>query len=112
MTRTLPLVQYSHPEELNNQGGCAPVAQADSNSPYVVCVKHSISSEGTEALPPMDSHEVCEYLDITPGYLYTLCRKGRIPYSKPSGGRLRFERDEIMKWSTNFMTLCPPRPRN
>lgn len=42
--------------------------------------------------------ELCEYTGFKKAYVYVLVHKGLIPYSKPNGKLLFFEKEEIDSW--------------
>jgi excisionase family DNA binding protein len=42
--------------------------------------------------------EACEFLDYAPSYLYKLTSASKVPYSKPTGKKLKFSREELEKW--------------
>jgi len=42
-----------------------------------------------------DVNEAAAYLKLARGYLYRLVSKGRISYSKPTGGKLLFRRRDL-----------------
>lgn len=46
----------------------------------------------------MTFNEVVEYTGFKPSYLYKLTSTFSIPYSKPGGGKLFFDKDEIDRW--------------
>lgn len=50
--------------------------------------------------------EVAKLLSISRGRVYTLVSKKAIPYYKPSGGRLLFDREEIAQWITKGKGGC------
>lgn len=50
--------------------------------------------------------EVAELLCVRKGRVYTLVSKKAIPYYKPSGGRLLFDREEIAQWITKGKGGC------
>ena len=43
-------------------------------------------------------NELAEYTGMKKSYLYTLLRRGEIPYSKPGGRLLYFDRLAIDNW--------------
>lgn len=43
----------------------------------------------------LTTEEAAKYLGFTPAYLRKLCFLRQIPYFKPNGGRLLFERAEL-----------------
>lgn len=47
---------------------------------------------------PMDFKSACEYLNISKSFLYKLTSKNQIPYYKPTGKLLYFEKSELNKW--------------
>ena len=42
--------------------------------------------------------EACNYLGLTKGYLYKLTSAGIIPFSKPNGKKIFFDRDKLEEW--------------
>ena len=47
--------------------------------------------------------KVCQYLNISPSYLYKLTFQGKIPHYKPTGKKIYFSKKEINNWvKTNF----------
>lgn len=42
--------------------------------------------------------EACEYTGISKSYLYKLTSSGMIPYAKPNGKMIFFERKELVSW--------------
>lgn len=50
-------------------------------------------------------NETCNYLSLKRSTIYSLMRKGEIPYYKPTGRRTLFYRKELEKWvlSTRIM---------
>jgi len=42
--------------------------------------------------------EACEYLGYKKSYVYKLISAGRIPYSKPNGKKLYFDRIKLENW--------------
>jgi len=47
---------------------------------------------------PMDFKSACRYLNVSKSFLYKLTSKNQIPYYKPSGKLLFFEKAELTKW--------------
>ena len=47
----------------------------------------------------LTSSEACMFLGISPSYLYKLTSAKLIPYYKPSGGMIFFNREELKKWA-------------
>ena len=45
------------------------------------------------------SSEACMFLGISPSYLYKLTSAKLIPYYKPSGGMIFFNREELKQWA-------------
>ena len=45
------------------------------------------------------SSEACMFLGISQSYLYKLTSAKLIPYYKPSGGMIFFNRDELKQWA-------------
>jgi excisionase family DNA binding protein len=42
--------------------------------------------------------ETCDFTGISRSYLYKLTSVGKIPYSKPNGKMLFFEKKKIVEW--------------
>ena len=42
--------------------------------------------------------EACDYTGISRSYLYKLTSSGKIPYSKPNGKMLFFEKRKLVEW--------------
>lgn len=47
------------------------------------------------------------YLGITPNHLYKLVRKYDIPHSRPTNGRIFFNREDLDKWIKSRMATGP-----
>lgn len=47
---------------------------------------------------PMDFECACRYLSISKSYLYKLTCKNKIPFYKPNGKKIYFEKAELNKW--------------
>lgn len=47
---------------------------------------------------PMDFESACKYLSISKSYLYKLTCKNKIPFYKPNGKKIYFEKAELNKW--------------
>lgn len=45
------------------------------------------------------SSEACMFLGISPSYLYKLTSAKLIPYYKPNGGMIFFNREELKRWA-------------
>lgn len=45
--------------------------------------------------PLLDVAEAAAYLHLKRGYVYQLCSKGKLAYTKPTGGRLLFLRSDL-----------------
>ena len=43
-------------------------------------------------------NEACDYTGISRSYLYKLTSSGKIPYSKPNGKMLFFEKRKLVEW--------------
>lgn len=42
--------------------------------------------------------EACEYTGFTRSYMYKLLNAKKIPHYKPNGGRVYFDRNELVAW--------------
>ncbi len=47
---------------------------------------------------PFTLHEAAKYLDVSRSYLYQLTHKHQIPYYKPHGKRIYFDKIELDAW--------------
>ena len=47
------------------------------------------------------------YLGITPSHLYKLVRKYDIPHSRPTNGRIFFNKEDLDKWIKSRMVIEP-----
>ena len=47
------------------------------------------------------------YLGITPSHLYKLVRKYDIPHSRPTNGRIFFNKEDLDKWIKSRMVFEP-----
>lgn len=47
---------------------------------------------------PLDFTKASKYLNVSKSYLYKLTSKNLIPYYKPSGKKIFFEKSELNKW--------------
>jgi predicted DNA-binding transcriptional regulator AlpA len=57
-----------------------------------------ISSAGVVPDELMNSHELCDFLKITPQQMYVCRRKYALPCFKPTGKLLYFRRSEVERW--------------
>lgn len=46
----------------------------------------------------LDLNQAAEYLKLKPSYMYSLIHQKRIPYYKPNGKRVYFNKAELNKW--------------
>lgn len=49
-------------------------------------------------LEPMDFESARNYIGISKSYLYKLTCKNQIPFYKPNGKKIYFEKGELNKW--------------
>lgn len=47
---------------------------------------------------PMSFESACTHLNISKSYLYKLTCKNKIPFYKPNGKKIYFEKAELNKW--------------
>jgi len=47
---------------------------------------------------PLTFYQACEYLHFKPSYLYKLTSKRKIPFYKPNGKMLFFNKKELDEW--------------
>lgn len=52
----------------------------------------------TQQKPILSFAEACKYLDMSSSYLYKLTSSNRIPYSKPMGKKIFFDRNDLNSW--------------
>ena len=53
----------------------------------------------------MTVEDVCALLKISKSQLYKLTSNFRIPFSRPTGGRLYFRRSDVLNWALGNMML-------
>lgn len=46
----------------------------------------------------LNAEEACAFLGITKGYLYKLTHRHEIPFYRPNGKLIYFERKDLMAW--------------
>ena len=46
----------------------------------------------------LNFNETCTYLELSHSHLYKLTSTGAIPYYKPNGKKLYFQREELDQW--------------
>lgn len=51
--------------------------------------------------------DTAQYLGITSSHLYKLVRKYDIPHSRPTNGRIFFNKEELDKWIRSRMVIEP-----
>lgn len=49
-------------------------------------------------------HEGCEYIGYKPSYVYKLTMAGVLPFSKPNGKKIFFEREKLEEWMLSNAT--------
>ncbi len=60
-------------------------------------IKQLINHQSLELL---DLNQAAEYLKLKPSYIYSLIHQKKIPYHKPLGKRVYFNKLELNKWIT------------
>lgn len=60
-------------------------------------IKQLINHQNLELL---DLNQAAEYLKLKPSYIYSLIHQKKIPYYKPLGKRVYFNKLELNKWVT------------
>ena len=60
-------------------------------------IKQLINHQNLELL---DLTQAAEYLKLKPSYIYSLTHQKKIPYYKPNGKRIYFNKVELNKWIT------------
>jgi len=58
-------------------------------------IEETLISQNAEI---MDFEKTCDYLNISKSFLYKLTSKNRIPFYKPNGKKIYFEKGELNKW--------------
>jgi prophage regulatory protein len=46
----------------------------------------------------LNFQEFCEYTGFRPSYVYKLTASKKIPYSRPHGGKIFFDKEQVDKW--------------
>lgn len=49
----------------------------------------------TSTIKPLGIKEAVEFTGLSRAYIYKLCHFGRIPYYKPTGGRVFFKQEDL-----------------
>ena len=60
-------------------------------------IKQLINHQNVELL---DINQAAEFLKLKPSYIYSLIHQKKIPYYKPLGKRVYFNKLELNKWIT------------
>lgn len=60
-------------------------------------IKLLINQQSIELL---DLNQAAEYLKLKPSYVYSLIHQKKIPYYKPNGKRVYFNKAELNNWVT------------
>lgn len=50
--------------------------------------------------------EGCEFLDYAPSYVYKMTMSGILPFSKPNGKKIFFEREKLEAWMLSNASKC------
>ncbi len=50
--------------------------------------------------------EACEFLGFAPSYMYKLTHFGKVPFSKPNGKTIFFDREKLEEWMLSNSS-CP-----
>ena len=58
-------------------------------------IEEILKSQNAEV---MDFEKTCDYLNVSKSFLYKLTCKNRIPFYKPNGKKIYFEKGELNKW--------------
>lgn len=66
-------------------------------NPRLLTIEH-VDRFYSEVKTVLTAHEACEYMGITESHLYKLTSTGRIPYYKPTGKLVYFDRSELDDW--------------
>jgi len=51
-----------------------------------------------QTIEPLSFEEASKYLNVSKSYLYKLTCKNQIPFYKPTGKKILFEKSELNKW--------------
>lgn len=70
-------------------------------------IKHR-KSDVPEQEQLMNVDQACELLGISKPTIYLFCQKQIIPFSKPTGKRIYFRRDELLNWATSRTEQAEP----
>lgn len=60
-------------------------------------IKQLINHQNLELL---DLNQAAEYLKLKPSYIYSLTHQNKIPFYKPGGKRIYFNKRELNEWIT------------
>jgi excisionase family DNA binding protein len=61
-------------------------------------IEQLLSKQGLLQKEVLSLKEVCEYLQVSPSYLYHLTYKNAIPHYVPTGKKIYFKRSELDSW--------------
>lgn len=61
-------------------------------------IEIALSMQGVLKKDVLNFKETCQYLTISPSYLYKLTSSNQIPHYCPQGKRLMFDRKELDQW--------------
>ena len=53
----------------------------------------------------LNFNEACELTSFAPSYLYKLTSAGVVPFSKPNGKRIFFDREKLEHWLLSNATM-------
>lgn len=54
----------------------------------------------------LNTHDACIYLNISESNLYQRTSKGEIPFYRPGGKRIYFEKADLDKWILQNKSIC------
>lgn len=61
-------------------------------------IEQLLSKQGLLQREVLSLKEACEYLQVSPSYLYHLTYKNAIPHYVPTGKKIYFKRSELDSW--------------
>lgn len=61
-------------------------------------IEKMLKTQQTIQKQVLNFNETCTYLELSHSHLYKLTSTGAIPYYKPNGKKLYFQREELDQW--------------
>ena len=61
-------------------------------------IQAQVEEQGILKKDVLDFDEACTYLRVSDSFLYKKTSSGEIPFTKPTNGKLYFQRESLDKW--------------